>query len=59
MSVQVEFMNKAVPMLDSLSYVERYAWTYLGPDDVYQGDTESLYNLDGSPTPVGTAYRSF
>ena len=63
--LQVAFLQQAVPMLDSLSFVERYAWYYLSPDQTYDGqnglplDTASLYNLNGSATPTGLAYQPY
>lgn len=63
--LQVAFMQQAVPMLDSLSFVERYAWYYLSPDQTYDGqnglalDTASLYKLDGSANPTGLAYQPY
>ena len=52
-------------MLNSLSFVERYAWYYLSPDQTYDGqnglplDTASLYTSSGSETPTGAAYRPY
>ena len=63
--LQVAFMEQAVPMLDALGYVERYAWYFLSPDQAYDGhnglplDTASLYLMNGSATPTGRAYSSF
>lgn len=57
-NVMAEFATKSVPMLESLEFVERYAWFALPPWS-YDGTTHSrmsLYNLDGSPTAVGAAY---
>ncbi|CAK0786607.1 hypothetical protein CVIRNUC_009821 [Coccomyxa viridis] len=60
---QVAFLQQAVPMLNSLSFVERYAWYFLSPDQTYDGqnglplDTASLYTSSGSETPTGAAYR--
>ncbi|CAK0786608.1 hypothetical protein CVIRNUC_009822 [Coccomyxa viridis] len=62
---QVAFMEQAVPMLDALGFVERYAWYFLSPDQAYDGhnglplDTTSLYLMNGSATPTGQAYSSF
>ena len=64
-ALQVAFMEQAVPMLDALGYVERYAWYFLSPDQAYDGhnglplDTASLYLMNGSATPTGHAYSSF
>ncbi len=60
---QVAFMQQAIPMLDRLSFVERYAWYMLAPDQVYDGskgqqlDTASLVYLNGSATATGVAYQ--
>ena len=60
---QVAFMQQAVPMLDKLRFVERYAWYMLAPDQVYDGlkgqplDTASLAFFNGSATPTGLAYQ--
>lgn len=60
---QVAFLKAATAMLESLSFVERYAWYYLSPDGVYDGqnglalDTGSLYFQNGSPTPTGLAFQ--
>jgi Glycosyl hydrolase catalytic core len=55
---QVAFVRQAVPMLESLPFVERYAWFAVPPwmDSGILGTT-NLYNEDGTPTPVGVAYR--
>ena len=64
-SPQVAFLQQAVPMLNSLSFVERYAWYYLSPDQTYDGqnglplDTASLYTASGLETPTGAAYRPY
>ncbi len=64
-SPQVAFLQQAVPMLNSLSFVERYAWYFLSPDQTYDGqnglplDTASLYTSSGSETPTGAAYRPY
>lgn len=60
---QVAFMQLAVPMLNSLSFVERYAWYALFPDQIYDGrsgqalNTASLCFSNGSATPTGLAYQ--
>ena len=60
---QVAFMQQAIPMLDRLGFVERYAWYMLAPDQVYDGekgqalDTASLVYFNGSATPPGLAYQ--
>jgi hypothetical protein len=60
---QVAFLQQATTMLNSLSFVERYAWFFLSPDQTDDGqngaplDTGSLYTASGSPTPTGVAYQ--
>ena len=60
---QVAFMQQAIPMLDKLGFVERYAWYMLYPDQVHDGEegqslnTASLVYLNGSATPTGLAYQ--
>lgn len=56
---QVAFVNAIVPVLESLPYVERFAWFALPADDPYDGDSKGLYYAYGSPTPTGAAYRTF
>jgi hypothetical protein len=56
---EAAFVREAVPMLESLPFVERYAWFSLPPwtsDGL--ASTASLYRDDGTPTPVGAVYRS-
>ena len=50
--VQLEFMKKALPYLESLSYVERYCW-FQPVSGV--GD---YYNSSGALTPVGEVYKT-
>ena len=60
---QVAFIQQAIPMLDKLGFVERYAWYMLAPDQVYDGErgqplnTASLVYSNGSATPPGLAYQ--
>jgi hypothetical protein len=54
---QEEFAAKSVEMLETLSFVERYAWYSLPPWTNDGSDTTALYYPNGEPTPVGTAYR--
>ena len=60
---QVAFMQQAIPMLDGLSFLERYAWYMLPPDQVYDGNkgqqlnTASLMDFNGSATATGVAYQ--
>ena len=53
---EVQFLQAAATMMDSLGFVERYAW-YSLPQDTPQS-TSYLYNADGSPTLVGQAFSS-
>lgn len=50
---QAAFVTGSTRMLDSLPYVERYAWFALPS----QGDDTGLY-AGGTPTRVGIAYRA-
>jgi hypothetical protein len=56
---QAAFVRQAVPVLESLPFVERYAWFALPP---WSADgiaaTTNLYDDGGTPTAVGAAYRS-
>ena len=54
--VQASFAKAASQMMDSLPYVERYAFFAL--PSYTSGSTSYLYNADGSPTPTGVAYKS-
>ena len=56
---QVAFVNAMVPVLEGLSFVERYAWFGLPQDGLTSDDTTGLYYDNGSPTPTGSAYRVF
>jgi hypothetical protein len=53
-----QFMTNAIPMLESLSFVERYAWF----DDNCSNDPgcayTTLYNASDSLTALGGTYRS-
>ena len=52
-AVNLDFMNRALPYLESLSYVERYNWFAdsdgIDSNSLYQGTTTTL-------TPLGNAY---
>ncbi|MBK20989.1 MAG: hypothetical protein CMP63_01545 [Flavobacteriales bacterium] len=50
-SVNYEFMKLAIPYLDSLDYVERYAW--------FQpvSDVADFYDTSGAYTSLGTYYK--
>jgi RNA polymerase sigma factor (sigma-70 family) len=51
---QAAFVTGSTAMLDSLSYVERYAWFALPS----KGDDTGLYTDGTTPTQVGLAYRA-
>jgi hypothetical protein len=51
----VQFVKEALPALDALPYVQRYAW-YSDPSDPY--GPACLFNKDGSLTEVGKAYAA-
>jgi hypothetical protein len=44
-------------MLETLPFVERYAWFSLPPWTKYGSDRTSLYYEDGDLTPAGVAYQ--
>jgi hypothetical protein len=54
--LQAEFATKSVEMLETLPFVERYAWYSLPPGTKDRNST-ALYNENGEPTPVGIGYR--
>lgn len=54
---QAEFAAKSVEMLETLPFLERYAWFSLPPWTKDGSDTTALYYQNGEPTPVGIAYR--
>jgi hypothetical protein len=57
-ALQAEFARRSAAMLESLSYVERYAWFSVPPhEEDPLGHQRSLYLENGSPTAIGTAYR--
>lgn len=56
---QRAFMSAAIPALEALPYLERFAWYSLFPDQIFSNNTAALYDDDGSPTPVGTLYATF
>jgi Glycosyl hydrolase catalytic core len=53
---QVAFVKKSTAMLQSLSYVERYAWFALPTPDDKQGT--GLYRNGTTPTAAGRAYHA-
>jgi hypothetical protein len=53
----VDFMEKILPALDDLEYVERYSWKTRTTSDVNMG-TSALFNDDGSLTRLGQVYAT-
>jgi hypothetical protein len=53
---QAAFATGSTTMLESLPYVERYAWFALPVSDDHQGT--GLYRNGTTPTPAGVAYRA-
>ncbi|MFC0540885.1 sigma-70 family RNA polymerase sigma factor [Kutzneria chonburiensis] len=51
---QSAFVTNGTAMLDSLPFLERYAWFSLPS----QGEDTGLYNGSGQPTQVGLAYKA-
>jgi hypothetical protein len=56
-SQQVAFIQGSTAMLQSLSYVERYAWFAL-PTSTNGQDATGLYRNGTTPTAAGAAYRA-
>jgi len=56
-----DYMAKALPALERLPYVERYAWfaSYTGFGTWPDWHISSLLNFGGSLTPLGIQYRDF
>ena len=54
--LQAAFAKAAAEMMESLPYVERYAFFAL--PSYTEGSTSYLYNKDGSITETGAAYKS-
>ncbi|MFI5954478.1 glycoside hydrolase family protein [Cryptosporangium sp. NPDC051539] len=54
---QVAFVKASTQMLDGLSFVERYSWFKFSPPKEGGQAGTTLYNADGSTTPMGDAYR--
>lgn len=52
-----DFMRAALPGMDRLGYVQRYAWYSASPDDAALG-ASALFNKDGSLTDLGRLYVS-
>ncbi len=54
----LKFMEQALPALEKLDFVERYAWYPAKPDNRHLG-TCALFDADGGLTPLGEFYRDF
>ena len=57
---QAEFARKASELLESLPYVERYAWFVISPyrrEAGFEAANFNLYDENGDVTEVGLAYR--
>lgn len=52
----LRFMEKVLPMLDRLDFLERYAWFPSKPDNRALG-TSALFDEEGVLTPLGECYR--
>jgi hypothetical protein len=54
------FMSDVVKALESVPFIERFAWYRIGPGDIAMDGwlNIALSNLDGSPTAIGTYYSS-
>lgn len=52
----LRFMEKVLPMLEKLDFLERYAWFPAKPSSAPLG-TSALFHEDGSLTPLGECYR--
>jgi hypothetical protein len=55
--LQADFAAKSVKLLETLGFVERYAWYSLPPKTKDIRESTALYDENGDPTPVGIAYR--
>ena len=55
---QAAFIRSATGMLDTLPFVERYAWFSLECYFSVPNDTLHMFGDDGVPTPAAVAYRS-
>ncbi len=51
-----KFMDRVLPMLDDLAFLERYAWFPSAPDSAPLG-TSALFDANGELTPLGELYR--
>jgi hypothetical protein len=54
---QALFARKSVELLESLPYVQKYAWFSLPKQQGVEGATTYLYDQDGVATKTGIAYR--
>jgi hypothetical protein len=54
---QAEFASKSTEMLETLPFVERYAWFSLPPWNKDGSDRTSLYDENGDLTVAGIAYQ--
>ena len=54
---QAEFASKSLEMLETLPFVERYAWFSLPPWNKDGSDRTSLYDEKGNLTLAGIAYQ--
>ena len=54
---QAKFASSSIEMLETLPFVERYAWFSLSPLMEYGSDRTSLYDKNGDLTPAGGAYQ--
>lgn len=52
----LRFMERVLPMLDRLDYLERYAWFPSLPESAPLG-TSALFDAEGELTPLGQCYR--
>lgn len=52
----LRFMDRVLPMLDDLAFLERYAWFPAAPDSPPLG-TSALFDANGELTPLGALYR--
>lgn len=56
---QAEFMAAMLPVLGGMPFLERLSWFALPPDQIFSGDTSSLFDSSGNPTQSGTTYLRF
>ncbi len=52
------FMQKLLPQLDSLTYVQRYSW-FSGDPNSAQLWSSALVDVNGNLTPLGSWYANF